>query len=86
MSGPPARYDEIGRGYATTRRPDARLAAAIDAALGDVALRSGLQRLAADLRSGAWDRANGRRRDVEALDLDYRLVMQTNREGRGGTA
>jgi SAM-dependent methyltransferase len=30
-----ARYDEIGRGYAVTRREDPRLAALIEAALGD---------------------------------------------------
>jgi SAM-dependent methyltransferase len=30
-----ARYDELGRTYTVTRRPDPRLAAAIDAALGD---------------------------------------------------
>jgi len=37
MSGPSTRYDQIGHGYRSVRRPDARLAAAIDAALGDVA-------------------------------------------------
>src|SRR5580765_1793667 len=30
-----ALYDSIGRGYAALRRPDPRIAAAIDAALGD---------------------------------------------------
>lgn len=30
-----ALYDSIGRGYARSRRPDSRIAAAIDAALGD---------------------------------------------------
>src|SRR5919198_669975 len=34
-AGMSARYDEIGRTYTVTRRPDPRLAAAIDAALGD---------------------------------------------------
>jgi SAM-dependent methyltransferase len=33
-SDPPV-YDQIGRGYATTRRPDPRIAAVIGAALGD---------------------------------------------------
>ncbi|MFO0873827.1 MAG: class I SAM-dependent methyltransferase [Phycisphaerales bacterium] len=32
-----ALYDNIGRGYATFRRPDGRIASAIDAALGDAA-------------------------------------------------
>jgi len=35
MSGPAARYDQIGHGYATTRRPDPRLVAAVDAALDE---------------------------------------------------
>jgi hypothetical protein len=30
-------YDEIGQGYAQLRRPDPRIAAAIEAALGDAA-------------------------------------------------
>ncbi len=30
-----ALYDSIGRGYAAFRRPDPRIASAIDAALGD---------------------------------------------------
>ena len=37
MSGPWTRYDQIGHGYGSVRHPDARLAAAIHAALGDAA-------------------------------------------------
>lgn len=37
MAKPSARYDEIGRGYATSRRPDARMVATNHAAIPDLA-------------------------------------------------
>lgn len=35
MAGPGARYDRIGVGYTTNRRPDPRIAARVEVALGD---------------------------------------------------
>lgn len=63
------------------RRPslylDHRVRSAISAfALAEVEhYREGLDRLDADLRSGAWHRRYGDVLDAEALDLGYRLVV-----------
>lgn len=63
------------------RRPslylDPRVRAAISAfALAEVEhYREGLQRLDADLRSGAWHRRYGDLLDADAVDLGYRLVV-----------
>lgn len=61
------------------RRPDAYLLAQVRSAIstftmiGD--LSSGLARLSEDLSSGAWEERNGALRQLEALDLGYRLVV-----------
>jgi SAM-dependent methyltransferase len=63
------------------RRPSAYLAHHIRrgistlAAIGDDELLDGLARLSEDLRSGAWERANGWLLDRQELDLGYRLVV-----------
>ena len=38
-------------------------------------VESGMERLAADLDSGAWDAKWGHLRDLDALDLGYRLLV-----------
>jgi len=64
--------------YAYWRRPGAYLDAKVRAAmssfhaLGDVT--EGLERLRADLDSGAWAKQHGVLLDLEALDVGYRLV------------
>lgn len=69
------------------RRPEAYLETQVWAGistfarLGEAVLRPGLKRLADDLRSGAWDRANGHLREIEALDLGYRLIVHADRQG-----
>jgi hypothetical protein len=74
------------------RRPEAYLEPHVRAGisplarLGEAVLLPDLQRLADDLRSGAWDRANGHLRHLETLDLGYRLVVHTDREAKIGTA
>ena len=74
------------------RRPEAYLEPQVRAGistfarLGKAVLQHGLQCLADDLRSGAWERANGHLRRLETLDLGYRLVMHTNLEPRNSTA
>ena len=42
--------------------------------LSEDELTTGLLRLEADLLSGEWDRRNGHLRDLDALDIGYRLV------------
>ena len=74
------------------RRPEAYLEPPVRAGisplarLGEAALRPGLQRRADDLRSGTWDRVHGHLREVEALDLGYRLIVHPDRAARQGTA
>ena len=63
------------------RRPDAYLDPGVRAAisalarLGEPAIRPAVERLAADLRSGEWDRRYGHLRALEEIDLGYRLVV-----------
>lgn len=66
--------------------PPVRAGISALARLGEAVLRPGLQRLADDLRSGAWDRVHGHLREVEALDLGYRLIVHPDRAARQGTA
>lgn len=63
-------------------QPHIRAGISTFARLGKAVLRPGLQRLADDLRSGTWDRANGHLRDVEALDLGYRLILHSEPGGK----
>ncbi len=39
------------------------------------AIENGLERLARDLRAGAWDRRFGELRTRESLDVGYRLLI-----------
>jgi hypothetical protein len=66
--------------------PHIRAGMATLARLGAAVLRPGLKCLAEDLRSGAWDRANGHLRRLETLDVGYRLVVPTNLEPRNSIA
>jgi hypothetical protein len=59
-------YDEIGRGYAVTRRPDPRIARAIDAALGEA-------RSVVNVGAGAG--SYGHLRIQDNADLGYRLLV-----------
>ena len=45
------------------------------ARLGEATVRPVVERLAADLRSGEWDRRYGHLRTLEQVDLGYRLVV-----------
>lgn len=65
--------------------PQMRAGVSTFARLGDGVLQAGLQRLAEDLRTGAWDRANDHLRRLETLDLGYRLIVHTNPEPRDST-
>jgi SAM-dependent methyltransferase len=62
-------------------RPEAYLAPSIRAgasgmrALGPAVVEPAMDRLAADLDSGAWDRRHGHLRELGELDLGYRLVV-----------
>jgi hypothetical protein len=47
------------------------------AATGDDALRSGLDRLADDLRSGRWHRAHQDLLNQDSLDVGYRILTIT---------
>lgn len=64
------------------RRPEAYLDAGNRSAISSFAtlpphaLEAGLARLAADLRSGAWERRNGTLRSHESMDLGYRIVVK----------
>lgn len=53
--------------------PDARHAISGLAMLGD-ALAPNMQRLRDDIDSGAWDAKHGHLRDLEELDLGYRII------------
>lgn len=63
------------------RRPSAYLDAAVRSAMSGFALlpdddvTRGLARLGADTRSGEWERRFGALRELEELDLGYRLVV-----------
>lgn len=63
------------------RRPDAYLDPSVRAAISGLALldparvEAGVARLAADLADGTWARRHGHLRDVDELDLGYRLVI-----------
>jgi len=63
------------------RRPDAYLDAGVRAAisalarLGEPAVQPVVEQLAADLRSGEWERRYGHLRTLEEIDLGYRLVV-----------
>jgi hypothetical protein len=63
------------------RRPDAYLEAGVRAAisalarLGEPTVRPAVEQLAADLRSGEWERRYGHLRTLEEIDLGYRLVV-----------
>ena len=63
------------------RRPEAYLDPAVRAAISGLALvdstrlRPGLERLAHDLRTGAWRRRNAAILEAGELDLGYRLVV-----------
>jgi SAM-dependent methyltransferase len=63
------------------RRPDAYLDPGVRASISALArldeatVRQVSERLAADLRSGAWDRRYGDLRALEEIDLGYRLVV-----------
>ncbi len=73
---------DCGDGFlgAYWRRPEAYLDPVVQAGissfveLDDELLRTGLDRLAADLASGAWRRRNVRLLELEQMDLAYRLV------------
>jgi SAM-dependent methyltransferase len=63
------------------RRPEAYLEPGVRAAisalarLGETAIRPAIERLAADLRAGAWERRYGHLRALDEIDLGYRLVV-----------
>jgi len=63
------------------RRPDAYLERGVRgsisalARLGETAVRPAIGRLAADLRSGAWERRYGHLLELDEIDLGYRLVV-----------
>jgi SAM-dependent methyltransferase len=62
-------------------RPEAYLDAAVRAGmsgmrqLGPAVIEPAMASLAADLASGAWDRRHGHLRELDELDLGYRLVV-----------
>jgi SAM-dependent methyltransferase len=70
-----------GFGGAFWCRPEAHLDPDVVAGMSWTALlpreqlRAGLDALAADLASGAWDERHGHLRDLDELDLGYRLVI-----------
>jgi SAM-dependent methyltransferase len=72
-----------GFGEAFWARPEAylepRIRAGISAfeLLDEAELVPGLQRLRADLRSGAWDARNGSLRQLEEFDCGLRLIIAT---------
>ncbi len=55
--------------------PDARAAISGLALIGDVALTPAMQRLAADIKSGAWDERYGYLRRLDSLDLGYCIIV-----------
>src|SRR3954468_15344774 len=64
-----ARYDAIGRSYAATRRPDPRIAARIEAALGDA-------RSVVNVGAGT---GSYEPRDREVLAVETSAVMRAQR-------
>jgi SAM-dependent methyltransferase len=70
-----------GFGAAFWGRPEAYLDPAVQGGMSWLAVLPeevrgrGTARLAADLRSGAWDRRLGHLRDLPELDVGYRLVI-----------
>ncbi len=67
--------------HAYWRRPGAYLDAGVRAGISVFGLlepdevREAVERLAADLDSGEWERRNGALLDLEELDLGYRLLV-----------
>jgi SAM-dependent methyltransferase len=52
--------------------------------ISEAARREGRERLAADLKSGAWDERYGHLREMAELDVGLRLVVAELNEGVGG--
>jgi SAM-dependent methyltransferase len=77
----PVPHDCVDGFYAAYwRRPEAYLDPAVRAAISNFALLGdvvtpGLERLRADLASGAWQAANAAILELEELDLGYRLLV-----------
>lgn len=55
--------------------PDVRACISAFAQLGENIVRPAVERLAADLSSGAWERRYGQLHALDAIDLGYRLVI-----------
>ena len=55
--------------------PDARAAISGLALLGDEITGPAIQRLADDIASGAWDARYGKLRELDELDLGYRIIV-----------
>jgi len=55
--------------------PDVRASISGLARLDETTIRRAIERLAADLASGDWDRRHGHLRALEEIDLGYRLVV-----------
>jgi hypothetical protein len=76
---PCGRVDGFGEAY--WARPEAYLDAVVRAGMScfqrlkPAELERGLQQLAVDLRSGAWDARHGHLRHTEELDCGHRLVV-----------
>jgi hypothetical protein len=72
-----------GFGEAFWARPEAYLDPQVRAGMSAFALLTppetepGLRRLAADLRSGAWDARHGHLRQLAELDCGHRLIVAT---------
>jgi hypothetical protein len=55
--------------------PKVRQAMSCFASLDDAVVARGVEHLRADLRSGRWDERHGHLRQLDELDLGYRLVV-----------
>jgi SAM-dependent methyltransferase len=55
--------------------PDARAAISGLALLGDSITGPAIQRLSEDIESGAWDARHGHLRELDELDLGYRIIV-----------